>query len=206
MITTRCLKCGIVLNDIGQYCADCTPKDEPVSVVHSYGQTVPTCPTCGRVLESGGRFCGWCDNSPAAEVEYAGFWIRLGAYLIDGLVLGLFGLLVGLATEDVSQANMLQIVFGAIYMVGFWVADGATPGKKVFGLRVQMVNGDPIGIGAGVLRYIGYYISGLIFGIGFLMVAFTPEKRGLHDYIAGTVVVRQRKLTTAQRGGRASEA
>jgi uncharacterized RDD family membrane protein YckC len=112
----------------------------------------------------------------------------------------LFNLLVGLATEDVSQAQLLQIAFGAIYMVGFWVADGATPGKKVFGLRVQMVNGEPIGIGAGLLRYVGYYVSGLTLGIGFLMVAFTPEKRGLHDYIAGTVVVRQRRLSSPRRG------
>ena len=190
---------------MGQFCADCAPTDEPISVVPRHSQAVPTCPTCGRVLESGTRFCGWCDHRSTAEVEYAGFWIRFGAYLIDGLVLGLFGLLVGLATEDVSQANMLQIAFGAIYLVGFWVADGATPGKKVFGLRVQMVNGDPIGIGAGLLRYVGYYISGLTFGIGFLMVAFTAEKRGLHDFIAGTVVVRQRRLPSAQRGGRASQ-
>lgn len=200
MIATRCLKCGSVLSQMGQYCADCAPKDEPVPVVHSRGQSVPSCPTCARVLESGTRFCGWCDQPTATGVEYAGFWIRCGAYLIDGLVLGLFNLLVGLATEDVSQAQLLQIAFGAIYMVGFWVADGATPGKKVFGLRVQMVNGEPIGIGAGLLRYVGYYVSGLTLGIGFLMVAFTPEKRGLHDYIAGTVVVRQRRLSSPRRG------
>lgn len=55
-----------------------------------------------------------------------------------------------------------------------------------------MVNGESLELGPAVLRYLGYFASTLLLGIGYLMVAFTPQKRGLHDYIAGTVVVRAR--------------
>ena len=55
-----------------------------------------------------------------------------------------------------------------------------------------MTNGEPIELGAACLRYVGYIASGLIFGIGYLMIAFSAEKKGLHDNIANTVVVKSR--------------
>ncbi len=60
------------------------------------------------------------------------------------------------------------------------------------GVKITTVDGEPIDFGRALLRYIGYLASGLTLGIGFLIIAFNREKRGLHDYIAGTVVVKAR--------------
>jgi uncharacterized RDD family membrane protein YckC len=66
----------------------------------------------------------------------------------------------------------------------------ATPGKMVFGLRVATADGAPIGFGRATGRFFGKIVSGMIFNVGYLMVAFTSRKQGLHDMIANTVVVR----------------
>ena len=58
----------------------------------------------------------------------------------------------------------------------------------VFGLKVLTEDGEPIGLDKAVLRYIGLWINILTLGIGYLMIAFRKDKRGLHDLIAGTVV------------------
>lgn len=91
----------------------------------------------------------------------------------------------------------MNIAASLVYYVGFWVTEGATPGKMVFGLRVVSVDGSPIEIWQGVLRVFGYWLDGVTLGIGFLMVLFTAEKRGLHDFVANTMVVRQRRQTLA---------
>jgi uncharacterized RDD family membrane protein YckC len=82
-------------------------------------------------------------------------------------------------------------VFG--YLIYFIGAKGATPGKKMMKLRVTLPDGHyPIGYGKALLRTIGYMVSGMICYIGFLMIAFDREQhRGLHDKIAGTVVIRE---------------
>lgn len=73
-------------------------------------------------------------------------------------------------------------------MTSSWIQ--ATPGKAVFGLRVTDAYGGKIGFGRASGRFFGKIISGMIFNIGYLMVAFTARKQGLHDIIAGTQVVR----------------
>jgi len=73
-------------------------------------------------------------------------------------------------------------------MTSSWIQ--ATPGKAVFGLRVTDADGGKIGFGRATGRFFGKFISGMIFNIGYLMVAFTARKQGLHDIIAGTQVVR----------------
>jgi len=89
-------------------------------------------------------------------------------------------------------STLLQIAVGLVYTVGFWTAEGATPGKMAVGIRITTVDLQPIDFGRALLRYIGYLASGITLLIGFLMIAFTRQKRGLHDYIAGTVVVKAR--------------
>jgi uncharacterized RDD family membrane protein YckC len=73
-----------------------------------------------------------------------------------------------------------------------WAVFGATPGKALLGLRViggQRRRG--LGIPLAFLRLCGVMVSAVLFGLGFLMVAFTRDKRGLHDHLAGTAVVRR---------------
>jgi uncharacterized RDD family membrane protein YckC len=151
---------------------------------------------------------------PAAEGEAAGFWIRFAAYLIDSAIL-MVPIFVVLAisvpamigSAQAGQADpssawvallpalgaLLTAVLSIAYPLYFWTSRGATPGKSLLGLKIVTTEGDsPIGIKSAVLRLIGYMINGFIFGIGFLLIALSEDKRGLHDRIAETTVVRRR--------------
>ncbi len=126
-----------------------------------------------------------------AGVVYAGFWIRFLAWIIDFFILAIPGIVLTLAVEGLAGL-LLQLAVGVAYRVGFWSAQGATLGQMAVGVKITTVDGEDIDFGKALLRYIGYLASGITLGIGFLMIAFTREKRGLHDYIAGTVVIKAR--------------
>jgi len=170
----------------------------------SLGMTLQIfCPACGAALTAGAQFCGSCGArvsgggvGPAAGSEggeYAGFWMRLVSAIIDGIILNIAGYILGLVAGGMALGLLFGLLLGVAYSVGFWVAsNGQTPGKMALGIRVATENGAPIDLGRGLLRYLGYWVSAFILLIGFIMIAFTPKKRGLHDYIAGTVVVKTR--------------
>jgi uncharacterized RDD family membrane protein YckC len=149
--------------------------------------------------------------APAAgTLNYAGFGVRLVAAIIDSLLLSAlmipFIIIVvvfmmqmqaggepsPIAMIAVFGSYLLIIVVSLAYQLLFIGRKGATPGKKFMKLRVTFPDGTyPIGIGKAFLR-IGYMISGMICYIGFLMIIFDKEQhRGLHDKIAGTVVIRE---------------
>ena len=129
----------------------------------------------------------------------AGFWIRVAAALLDSIpALVLAGLSIAL-TFFVSStlgmlASLLQFAYGALIAVVMPALKGETPGKKVLKLRIVT---DPPGAGPGLgwgpalLRLVGHLVCGLTFGLGYLLVAFTAQKQGLHDLIAKTRVVRR---------------
>ncbi|MFM9842738.1 MAG: RDD family protein [Dongiaceae bacterium] len=98
-----------------------------------------------------------------------------------------------------AQEMMRQM--GVLYLGGLliaWLYEAlmvsssmqATPGKMVFGLRVTTVDGGPVGFGRATGRFFGKIISQIILYVGFIMVAFSSRKQGLHDMIANTLVVR----------------
>jgi len=144
-----------------------------------------------------------------AELEYAGFWSRLGAYLIDMVIIFVVELVImiptgliariaarkapGIAGLVMALAYLIVAIFSIWYLLHFWNRDGATPGKKLLHLKVVREDGvEPMGYGTAVLRMLGYMLSSIIFCIGYLMIAFTDRKRGLHDMIAKTVVIKTR--------------
>lgn len=149
-----------------------------------------------------------------APTSYAGFWIRLLALIIDGIILGVIGgvatavfggaALVSLPSEPTAETTSIFAgLFGAMqfliwaiqiaYFVGLTGVYGATVGKMVLGLKVVDTNGQKIGFGKAALReIIGKWISGLVFGLGYLWVAFDEKKQGWHDKIAGTIVIKTR--------------
>ena len=149
------------------------------------------------------------DLSPE-NVEYAGFWIRLGAYIIDSILMALiiYPLLYaiyGLAGADYSSAfnsngfiPMLFIwVLPIVTVIWFWVKKQATPGKMLFSLRVlDAKTGNSLTIGQSIARYLGYMIAGIPLGLGYIWAAFDSKKQGWHDKIAGTVVVRSKTRGT----------
>jgi uncharacterized RDD family membrane protein YckC len=145
------------------------------------------------MLTPGSTFCGICGSrvSKTGGVEYAGFWMRFLAAIIDGIILGIFQGVLTLAITDPVSRFGLNLMVSFVYTVGFWIAEGATPGKMAMGCRITSADGEPLSAGQAVGRYFAQFLNVLTLGIGYLMIAFTPEKRGLHDYVAGTVVIKR---------------
>jgi uncharacterized RDD family membrane protein YckC len=131
---------------------------------------------------------GWLE-SRARPRHFAGFWIRVLAYLIDGLILLVPASL--LRYQLGNGGALLALVVDWIYFAGLESSSSrATLGKMIVGVAVSDQNGNQISFGRATGRYFAKIISAITFGIGYLMVAWTDRKRGLHDMIAGTVVVR----------------
>lgn len=145
---------------------------------------------------------------PPATVEYAGFWKRSVASLIDGVILlipwcMIFFLLVGLACIDYCSDEQVGIVFWIAIIVNFFISGiyyavtessqtQATMGKMAMGIIVTDLEGKRISLGKASGRYIGKLISTLTLYIGFIMAAFTEKKQALHDQIADCLVVKKR--------------
>lgn len=138
---------------------------------------------------------------------YAGFWVRFVASFIDQIVVGIAGALVGVIAgilmvgagtdpESVGAQVLLQLVgvlINLAYFAGMESSDAqATLGKMAMGLKVTDVYGRRISFGRAVGRTLGKILSGLLLGIGYLMVAFDDRKQGLHDKLASTLVMRTR--------------
>jgi uncharacterized RDD family membrane protein YckC len=134
----------------------------------------------------------------------AGFWIRLVALVVDGLVFALVQLSLGLLAAriwgvEAEREAALQgavaaftLLFTAAYAIVLHSLAGQTIGKLVVGVQVVGDDGEPPRPGAALLRYLGYFASLFTFGIGFLMAGLRADKRGLHDLLAGTRVERLR--------------
>jgi uncharacterized RDD family membrane protein YckC len=141
-------------------------------------------------------------NNEIEEIQYAGFFLRVGATLIDNFVIFalifftfvVFDPINGLSEEEIHTLNNV-LQFGLIILTIFlWVKwDGSTPGKKL--LKIKIVDAKTLGklsLGQSILRYIGYIPSFMLFGIGILMILFTKKKQGLHDKLANTIVIKNR--------------
>jgi uncharacterized RDD family membrane protein YckC len=149
---------------------------------------------------------------PVSGVGYGGFWIRVVAAIIDGIIvrvvvfpvsaiLGLGGL-AGMMGGFPHRGLGLHILGGGIAFVlvifGSWLYEAfmlsspyqATLGKMVFGMKVTDLNGSRISFGRATGRHFAKWLSTLVLCIGFIMVGFTERKQGLHDLLAGTLVRR----------------
>ena len=138
-------------------------------------------------------------------VSYVGFWARLGAMIIDSIIISIVVYILSLILVDESAlasenapptqmllAFLISFVLPAIAVILFWVYLQATAGKLVVGARiVRADNGMNPSVGQCIGRDFSYFLSGLILGLGYLWVAFDKRKQGWHDKLAGTVVVRR---------------
>lgn len=128
----------------------------------------------------------------------AGFWVRLAAYLVDGawILLAAVGSSFLAGGPLAPRGSLVAVAVAAalfllVPLVG-WSVWGTTPGKRLLRLYVCTVDGTTgVGFGRALLRWVGYLLSGALFGVGFLMIAFDATRRGLHDRIAGTYVGRR---------------
>ena len=143
------------------------------------------------------------DARPADQLAYGGFWIRFVAYLIDAILLSIVGTVLGfafgvsMAGKDLEHfdptLNLVSFVIAWLYFAGFESSErGATPGKMALGLRVVTGDGKRLSFLNATGRYFAKLVSALILCIGFIMIAFTERKRGLHDMMANTLVIKVR--------------
>jgi len=151
------------------------------------------------------------------NVEYAGFGIRLLAWLIDFLVLLFLSFIIALisgffiaflliyvsiVSADSSIVRFLSDFIGGfigfsvtlLYFTLFWSSKfQGTPGKIVLGLKIVDVNGNKISYSTALIRYISTFISSLLLGIGYLLIIFDGKKQALHDKFASTYVIKVKK-------------
>lgn len=149
---------------------------------------------------------GQVDLAPADFIGYAGFGQRLVALIIDSLVTGVLGAVVGVIlgviavaaeTEDSALTevvyNLIGVLIGWLYYVLMESSSKqATLGKMAMGIKVTDLNGNRIGFGRATGRYFAKIISSLILLIGYLMMLWSPRKQTLHDSISGCLVTRSR--------------
>lgn len=128
--------------------------------------------------------------------ERATFWQRLGAALLDGILIsvvgGLLNAIFGNEPGEVSPAaSGLQLVLGIAYYVYFHGSrSGQTVGKKVLNIRLlSSKDGGPPGYGAAALRYVGSIVSAIPFALGYFWMLWDKNKQTWHDKMASTVVV-----------------
>ena len=101
------------------------------------------------------------------------------------------GEMVAAAAQGTAGALALQVLLPAVIFVGFWMWKSATPGKMIVSAKIvdAATLGEP-STGQLIVRYVGYFISSLVFCLGFLWIAFDKRKQGWHDKMASTVVIR----------------
>jgi uncharacterized RDD family membrane protein YckC len=173
------------------------------------GTTVVFCTACGAHNAPDARFCQTC-GQPMVPVNpvpvttsiaayaanpYGGFWIRLLAWLIDTAII--YGVLV---PASIFSGIVLHGLAGLAGLCGGWLyfalmessSMQATLGKMICNLRVTDLHARRISFGRATGRYFAKWLSAAILCIGFLMIGFTDRKQGLHDMIAGTLVMRGR--------------
>jgi uncharacterized RDD family membrane protein YckC len=153
---------------------------------------------------------------PSGAIHYGGFWIRFVARLIDGILVGIVGFILTLpltflgigSAISVNQndpsaalaalpamlaaqgiATLIRLALAVAYEAYFLSTKGATLGKLALGLKVVRADGGPITVGLAVGRYFASILSAIILMIGYIIAAFDPQKRSLHDRLCNTYVV-----------------
>lgn len=181
------------------------------------------CALCGAPLRPGVQFCESCgavvdasatgiglDTEP--RVAYAGFWIRFVAALIDGIILGIVGGVLGLLLPSAVGALFTVVVSAGYFIYSFSQWNGQPIGARAVGVKVVDVNGGLLTPSAATIRWGAANISsiaialaqlsgnsaafalaallGLLQLIGYLMMLGSPMKQTFHDRVAGSIVVK----------------
>ena len=180
--------------------APSTPPAQPLS-----GETPAAPPPATPGAPAPATAPGW--GAPVVEEEpvpagfhLGGFFIRVAAYIVDAVLVLIIpfvlGTLAGLTGEKDRTIGASVLIVAALiaylaYFPYFWTK-GATPGMRLFGLRVvDAETMDSISGGQAVLRLIGLWLSFLVVYLGVLWVLIDNRKQGWHDKLAGTLVLRR---------------
>ena len=137
-----------------------------------------------------------------SEYEYAGFWIRVGASLIDAIIMVIvfFIPLMFIYGQDILTGTqmirgfwdiVLSYVLPTVATIWFWLRFFGTPGKMALRLKiVDAKTGNRLSLGQAVVRYLSYIPAIMFFFLGIIWVGIDKKKQGWHDKLAGTVVIR----------------
>lgn len=130
-------------------------------------------------------------------MEYAGFWRRFAANLIDSMITTIPGMLFGAFGAGFSATGIgLGFIIGFLYRPFFESSIlRGTPGKALMNIVVVSENGDRLTFKQACIRFFCAYLSALILYIGYLMQPFTARRQTLHDMIAETVVIKNTELS-----------
>jgi predicted Zn finger-like uncharacterized protein len=177
-------------------------------------EEIPAAPSRIRCQRCGGIFTAEqtplpVDNGGTVRPPaVAGFWVRVVGALTDIILVAvvdivgslLFSTAIRLLAGDLGpHGDALRAtitgVFGTVLVIAYYVFFtgycGQTPGKMAIRVKVIRTDGSDIGYGRAFLReVIGKFLSWILLGIGYLMVAFDARKQGLHDKIADTYVIK----------------
>ncbi|MDQ1348009.1 MAG: hypothetical protein QG573_1383, partial [Acidobacteriota bacterium] len=134
------------------------------------------------------------------KAEPAGFWLRVVASILDSLPFGLLaaiqvGLAIFVSPKLAGLVSLVLIAYGLVVALVLPALKGTTPGKRLMKLAIVSETtgpGEGLGWKTAALRLVGHLACSVTFGLGYLLVAFSARKQGLHDLIAKTNVVRQR--------------
>jgi len=137
----------------------------------------------------------------SVSYTYAGFGIRFAAALIDTFLFSVVFIPIALifgpddyyAIDQVGLTSfdlLMQLLFAVVYIT-FWVKLSATPGKILLKLKIlDAKTGQQIRLSQAITRYLGYFVSAIVFCLGYIWIGFDARKQGWHDKMAKTVVVR----------------
>ena len=138
-------------------------------------------------------------SSSSSSPDYAGFWQRAAALLIDWLIVIVVAvpvMVVGYGMREISldpaahSWDVLAFLAIAVIVVGFWRYCGATPGKLALGVKiVDVTTGETPSLPRLALRFLAYFVSAFPLYLGFLWAAVDRRKQGWHDKIARTIVI-----------------
>jgi uncharacterized RDD family membrane protein YckC len=157
----------------------------------------------------------------AAGPKFRGAFVRLVALIVDGVVFIILLTILGKVASTQSILNTatgtvttpyatwqsgVSAAMLLVYYVGFWTWRGQTPGKMLVGAKIVKTDGSPIGIRRALLRFVVYFLYFLVWGLAggrlivlffviigsLLIIGFNKRKRGIHDFVAGTVVINSR--------------
>jgi uncharacterized RDD family membrane protein YckC len=197
-----CSKCGANVPDTATFCSACGQPTGGVAVAPSAGAPAPIAQVAGGVV--------------VRQTQYAGFWLRFVAWIIDTIILQIVTSIVllpfaaSMAIEPFFRGHpprpeeifplmrhifrfaliglILDWLYYALLESSVWQG---TLGKKALGLEVTDLEGRRVSFGRATGRFFGRILSKLILGIGFIMAGFTARKQALHDILAGCLVIRR---------------
>ncbi len=222
-----CPQCGMVNSPQSLYCYKCglkLPDAEAQNKKICQGCKAPNSPTSQYCYKCGLKLSEQIAVSGVFTGKYGGFWMRLAAYLIDGVIIGIanfivmaiiasavFGSVAGYLDKLMSYSSpdyqfigtmlgsfllfyglscLASMVINAAYYtiaIGKW---GKTIGKAALGLKVLNADGSRVSYARAFGRYWARLLNSFTLDIGYIVIAFTDKKQGIHDFICNTIVIK----------------